>query len=487
MIDTAARPTQLHNPRGKLRWDSATRFGRRAFFTLSFGSSVGEGRSDLGAVHDAPPDGDRHKRSDVVTAGSHGGLERLAARPQPVGEALYDATIVFVAGLLMALGVAMVYSASLTVRMPAFQLRQWWDTPLRQAGFALAGFLGMLIAAHVDYRVFAWRRPGDWWRSGLLYTLAVVLLVAVFVPGVGRAALGARRAITIPGLELGFQPGELAKLALVVWLAAYLTAPSALPGARRSSLVGRSGVGVLTIRDFTRGFAPAVVGGGLLVALTGIEDFGTAALLGMVMLLMLWQGGARVRHLGLLGLVAALGGVGLILLKRHRLERILTWWTKDPDPSGPAYQVNQALMAIGSGGWWGRGLGAGVQKYGYLPQDNNDFILAIICEELGVVGGLVVVGLFLLLLWRGACIARRCPDPFGRLLASGLTLVICLQAAMNVGVVTNSIPTKGISLPFVSAGGSGVVFLGLAAGLLAAVARTLPSAECRPAAGSPDG
>ena len=210
---------------------------------------------------------------------------------------------------------------------------------------------------------------------------------------------------------------------------------------------------------------------GLLIGLTGIEDYGTAALMGLVMLALMFLGRARWTHLGLMCLLAAVAGTVLVLVKQHRIDRIQAFFSKVPDTTGAGYQINQALLAIGSGGWFGRGLGAGVQKYGYLPQDNNDFILAIICEELGVVGGIVVVALFLTLLWRGWRIAVHAPDRFGRLLAVGLTLTICLQAAMNIGVVTKSIPTKGISLPFVSAGGSGVVFLGLAAGLLAAVGR----------------
>jgi cell division protein FtsW len=153
------------------------------------------------------------------------------------------------------------------------------------------------------------------------------------------------------------------------------------------------------------------------------------------------------------------------------MERIMTFVSAQPDERGEGYQIKQALLAIGSGGWWGRGLGAGIQKYDYLPQDNNDFILAIICEELGIVGGIAVAVLFLVFLWRGWHVAKTAPDRFGRLLALGLTLTICLQAAFNIGVVTQSIPTKGISLPFVSAGGSGVVFLGVAAGLLASVGR----------------
>jgi cell division protein FtsW len=400
----------------------------------------------------------------------------------PASERLYDPAVIFIAGALMALGVAMVYSASVTVDGPGFNWREWWNSPLKQCVFAFVGFLVMLVAAHVDYRVLAWQRPGAAWRAGVLLVLALVLLVGVFVPGIGHESLGARRAILLfrgpPAIQ--FQPAELAKVILVIWLAALLTRPVQVGGqdahptrvAHPTRFAHRSPVPRGHIRHFRSGFVPAVVSAGALIGLTGIEDYGTAALMGVVMLILLFVARARWTHLGLLGLCAAAAGVALVIIKPHRIERIRTFLAEAPDPMGAGYQINQALLAIGSGGWTGRGLGAGLQKYGYLPQDNNDFILAIICEELGIVGGIVVVALFLALLWRGWQIARHASDPFGRLLAIGLTLTICLQAAMNVGVVTNSIPTKGISLPFVSAGGSGVVFLGLAAGLLAAVGRT---------------
>lgn len=398
-------------------------------------------------------------------------------------ERLYDSAVIFVAGALMALGVAMVYSASVSVDGPAFNWHEWWNSPLKQCVFAFVGFLAMLVAAHVDYRILAWQRPGAGWRAGLLLALALALLIGVFIPGIGHESLGARRAIVLwrgpPAIQ--FQPAELAKVILVIWLSALLTRPTRVGGqdayptrraAHPASLGDRGQAPPGHVRHFRTGFLPVVLSGGALVGLTGIEDYGTAALLGVVMLVLLVVGGARWTHIGLLGLVAAVAGTALVIVKPHRVERIRTFLAEAPDPAGAGYQVNQALLAIGSGGWTGRGLGAGLQKYGYLPQDNNDFILAIICEELGVIGGMVVVALFLVLLWRGWQIARHAPDPFGRLLATGLSLTICLQAAMNIGVVTNSIPTKGISLPFVSAGGSGVVFLGLAAGLLAAVGRT---------------
>jgi cell division protein FtsW len=353
-------------------------------------------------------------------------------------------------------------------------LHQWWKTPLRQSVFAILGFLVMLIAAHCDYRWLAWERPRTFWRVALLFVLAAVLLVAVLF--IGTEVLGAQRAIVVlrSPLRLSFQPSELAKVVLVIWLAAllarmqrpYLSSRSRgygwPPGANRMPM----------LRTLLHGFLPVMLTAGLLIALTGLEDFGTAALMGVVTMALLVMAGARWLHMLGAGGLGLLGGVGLILYKHNRIERILAFFFKPPDPLGGGYQVDQSLLAIGSGGWFGRGLGASVQKYGYLPQKDNDFILATICEELGVVGGIVVVVLFLLLLWRGWRLARNADDYFGRFLATGITLMFCLQAAFNIGVVTNSVPTKGISLPFVSAGGSGVVFLGLAAGILASVGRT---------------
>lgn len=386
----------------------------------------------------------------------------------------YDPVILLLAGTLMTLGVVMVYSAGVSVAGAQLDLRQWWNTPLRQCVFAFAGFLAMLLAAHCDYRWLSWERPRDWWRAGGLYALAAALLAAVLVVGTER--LGAQRALIVlhSPFTLSFQPSELAKVVLVIWLAALL---SRLAAQRLSpQLAGRMPAPPFpgrppAVRSFRRGFLPAALTAGLLVGLTGLEDFGTAALMGAVAMLLLVMGGARWLHLCGAAAAGLGGGLALLLHGDYRLQRLMTFLSDAPDPRGAGYQVRQSLLAIGSGDWFGRGLGAAVQKHGYLPQKDNDFILAIICEELGTVGGLAVACLFLLLLWRGWQISRSAPDAFGRLLAAGLTLLICLQAAFNIGVVTNSIPTKGISLPFVSAGGSGVLFLGLAAGLLASVGR----------------
>ncbi|MBU0637627.1 MAG: putative lipid II flippase FtsW [Planctomycetes bacterium] len=380
-----------------------------------------------------------------------------APLPPPGRSHGYAMAALFICGALMTVGAAMVYSASVSIRGAELSWYECWRTPLRQCLFAGAGFLAMLTAAHVDYRLFSWRRHG-WLPRFVALLAAVLLVVAVLAPGVGSSRLGHQRSIAVFGAgALGFQPAEVAKLALIVWLAARLSRP-------------RNG-----LQDFRRGFLPTAGCAGILIALTAIADFGTAALMGAVLVALLLLAGARWRHVGALLLAGAVAGAGFILTARYRIDRIVSFFSETPDPTGKGYQITQALIAIGSGGWWGRGLGAGVQKYGYLPQDNNDFILAIVCEEMGVAGGIAIVALFLALLWCGWRIAAGTRDPLGRLLAAGITLTICLQAAFNVGVVTNSIPTKGISLPFVSAGGSGVLFFGIAVGLLAAVGRARDS------------
>ena len=366
-----------------------------------------------------------------------------------------DGWIILLSGALMAFGVVIVYSASVSVDAEPVTARNWWQTPLKQGAFAMAGFLAMLVAAGTDYRIWSWHRRWGGMPAAALATLAGLALVAMLIPGIGSSALGARRAIMFSSgsFRLGFQPAEAAKVVLVIWLAALLARPN------------------FDITQFRSGFLKVAISAGILIGLTGIEDFGTAALMGAVTVCLLVLRRARWRHLALVALGGLAAGALLIAIKPYRWERIVAFFTDDLDPSRGGYQITQSLIAIGGGGWWGRGLGAGIQKYDYLPHDENDFIFSIICEELGVAGGLAIIAMFLLLLWRGFAVARRASDPFGRLLATGLTLMICLQAVFNIAVVTHLTPTKGISLPYVSAGGSGVFFLGIAAGLIAAVGR----------------
>ncbi len=371
------------------------------------------------------------------------------------GDERADPWVMLLAAALMAFGVAMVFSAAVDVRDAPIGERSWVNTPLKQGVYAGVAFLAMLVGAGFDHTF--WRGHGrrNWIVPAGAVALTVLLLVAVLVPGIGSSRLGARRALflSVGGLSVSFQPSELAKIALVIGLASLVTRPG------------------FDVRSFKRGFLPALALLGVLVGLTGIEDFGTAALMGVVGAVILVAAGARWHHLCGVGVLGAAAGALLVWAKPYRLVRIAAFFSGQPDPAREGYQVDQAMIAIGSGGWWGRGLGNGIQKYGYIPHDDNDFIFAVVCEELGVVGGCVIIAAFMALLVRGWLISERCRDPFGKLMALGLTLMICLQAAFNIGVVSNSVPTKGISLPFVSAGGSGVVFLSLAAGLIAAVGR----------------
>jgi cell division protein FtsW len=259
---------------------------------------------------------------------------------------------------------------------------------------------------------------------------------------------------------LVFQPSELAKLALVVFMAVFL--------ARRLN----------EARSFWRTLLPGLTVVGLVAGLVGIEDFGTAGLLALVGGAMLLAAGCRVAHMAAMAVPAFAAAAFLVISEPYRFTRLTTFFDIWADPRGAGYHPVQSLATIASGGWFGRGLGAGVQKYGYLPAIQTDFIFAGLCEETGVLGGMVVILLFLTLLVMGLRITRHGPPGAPSLLAFGVTTLITLQAVINIAVVTVMAPTKGIALPFVSAGGSGIVFLAALAGLLAAVAyasRTEPA------------
>jgi len=262
--------------------------------------------------------------------------------------------------------------------------------------------------------------------------------------------------LKIPGTASRFQPSELVKGALPVFLATWT--------AYR-----------IDVRKFWTGLLPMTIVIGVCAGFIGIEDFGTAALLALVAGGMLLVAGAKIWHLALMTLPALPAFAYLIVSKSHRIDRLTIFRDPFQDAAGKGYQIIQSLCTIISGGWWGRGLGNGFVK-GYLPEARNDFIFAVICEELGIVGAIAVIGLLLTFLWLGRSVVVRCPDPAGRLLAFGIVLMLGVQAAMNIAVVTASVPTKGIALPLVSAGGSGTVFLGALVGVLANIARRSGSA-----------
>ncbi|HVP09836.1 MAG TPA: putative peptidoglycan glycosyltransferase FtsW [Phycisphaerae bacterium] len=365
-------------------------------------------------------------------------------------------TITIVASALLALGVVMVFSASASLTSAPITENVWKHSAVRQAMFTLAALVALLIAGVCPFEFWRIRRGSFFQPSVFLILITLGLLVLVLL--IGEERNGARRWLPLgpSSLGLGFQPSEVAKLAEVVFFAAY------------AAYIGER------IRKFWSGLLPALLVLGMMGALVGKEDLGTAALLALVGGCILLAGGARIWHLILLSLPGIAGFVYLIKMEPYRVTRLTSFMDPYADPLGKGYHQIQSLITIASGGWWGQGLGCGIQKYGYLPEGRNDFIFSVICEELGIIGGIAVIALFAILLWHGRKAVMAASSDFGRLLALGATLTIGFQAAMNIAVVTVSIPTKGIALPLVSAGGSGVILLSILVGLLVNVARYRP-------------
>ena len=349
-----------------------------------------------------------------------------------------DTWLFGVAVVLLSVGVVMVYSASAIVAAERFHDPYFFLK--KQIFWALLGALALWLALRVDYRRL----------EGLVVPLllvAGVLLVLVLVPPLGQAINGTRRWIRLG--PVSFQPAELAKLALVVYLAAFL--------ARRRDALG----------DFRRGLLPPLAVAGVLAALVLAQpDLGSSLTLVALTFALLFLAGGRVRHLALV-LAPALPLLAVaVWAAPYRIRRVTPFLDPWSDPRGSGFQIIQSWLAFGNGGLLGQGIGGSQQKLFYLPEAHTDFIFAIVGEELGLVGALAIVGLFVVLAWRGLRIGLRAPDPFGAYLALGITVLIATQAVVNLGVVTGLLPTKGLPLPFISFGGSALLVTMLATGVL---------------------
>jgi cell division protein FtsW len=251
-----------------------------------------------------------------------------------------------------------------------------------------------------------------------------------------------------------FQPSELAKLSMVVYLAHSL--------AKKEEL----------IRSFSVGIVPHLIVSGAFAGLLLLEpDFGTALILTMLLYFMLFVGGVRVSHLLATGLLALPALVYVLMTAEYRLRRLMTFWDPWSDPSGSGFHVIQSLIAFGSGQWFGRGLGESRQKLLYLPEAHTDFVYSVIGEELGLLGALVVLGLFAVIIFRGLQLSAKIEEPFDQYLAFGLTVLLGLQALIHMGVVMGLMPTKGLVLPFISYGGSAMMINLMEAGILLGLSR----------------
>ena len=362
-----------------------------------------------------------------------------------------DRVVETVVLLLMAIGTVFVFSAGATIS-GQYDLREFYSfTTLKQMVFFPLAIGVIYTIACIDYRRLSLTdKPVGYSLTPYLFILTVGLLVYVLFWGVEKNQSRRWIEIVLGSVTISFQPSELAKWVMTILLAAVL--------AKYAETMGR----------FWQRFVPICAVAAMVVGLIIIEDFGTAAFIGMMTFLLLLIGGAKILHL-LLPVPPALGlFAAAILTSQTRINRIKSFL----DPEQMAYQAKQSLIAISTGGPFGKGLGQGVIKYGHLPEDTTDFIFAIIAEEMGFVACVFVIALFALFAWAGIRIALRCKDPFGRLLAAGITMSITIQAAINIGVVTVVLPTKGIPLPFISAGGTSMLLTAAAVGVLLSVARS---------------
>jgi cell division protein FtsW len=364
--------------------------------------------------------------------------------PEPPKAPQQD-VVLFAAVLgLVAFGVVMVYSASAVYATQKFgSATYFFKRDLLWTGL---GLCAMWWAASTDFSVYRrWSYP--------LLGVAIAMLVAVLL--VGARINGARRWFHFAGVS--FQPAELAKLALVVYLACSL--------ARKAEKV----------RSFTVGFVPhMLVCGLMMVLLLKQPDLGTAVILGLATLLLLFVAGAKISYILIAFLAAAPVVYQAIVGTPWRLRRMLAYLDPWHYRYDVGYQITESLISIGSGGKTGLGLGDGRQKLFFLPEAHTDYIMAIVGEELGLIGLCAVAAVFAVLVWRGARAALRARDAFGCYLAFGITAMFGLQAMVNLGVVLGALPTKGLPLPFVSFGGSTLVVDLFAMGILLNISRAAP-------------
>jgi cell division protein FtsW len=329
----------------------------------------------------------------------------------------------------------------------------------RQLMWGVLSVVALLLGMRIRY----WRlRP--WWLPILV--VATVLVTAVLVPGIGIEVNGSRRWLGYGPLRL--QPSELAKLALVIFIASYASV-------RKTRL-----------RHFFYGLAPILAVMGLIGVLVAKEDLGTAVSTMVTGLIMTYVGGARKRHLALLCVVCAFAFCAFVFHKEYRKQRVVAFMSPWDYYDGAGYQPAHSLVALGSGGLTGQGIARGRQKFLYLPAEHTDYIFATIGEEMGLIGSLLLLVGFAFLIGRGLSIAHRTKDRFGSLLAVGLTSMMAVQAIMNIAVVTSSVPATGVPLPFISYGGSSLIFTMLAVGLILNVSQYPDAAETGRSRSAPD-
>lgn len=379
----------------------------------------------------------RWKRESELT-----GRRGASSRSQSGRELPVDKVMLAIVLALTLFGAVMVYSASAVLAEKNYGSQFYFL--YRQGGWAIVGLIAMAVAMCIDYRHY--KRPQV--VFSLLGVTLVMLIVVLFLPKLNETHRWIRYG------PVSLQPSEVSKLALIAFLAFFLESRSK------------------EIELFKQVFLPTSLVAGFVIALVAAEpDLGTAMALGIVFIAMMFQAGVPVRYLATLAVPVAPALAAMLLLVPWRLQRLMDFLDPWKNQTTSGFQVVQSLIAIGSGGANGLGFAQGKQKLFYLPAPHTDFIFAVIGEELGLIGAVTVVILFGLLAWRGFRAARFAPDMFGQLLAIGLTVMIIAQAFFNISVTLSLVPTKGIPLPFISAGGTSLAISLFAAGVLLNVSK----------------
>jgi len=350
-----------------------------------------------------------------------------------------DVILLLTTFTLVVFGLVMIASAGIARSLAVYDEPYYFLSHQFLYGF-LPGIAVWFLLQKLDYHIWQkWALP--------FFVITIILLIVVFIPGVGTTFKGAQRWINLGGLS--FQPTELCKLSLIIYLAAWLT------GSRQKILASLKGF---------MGFV--FVLGILAVLIMKQPDMGTMGIIAVIALSMYFVSGGRFVFLAALVAGGSFSFWLLVKTAPYRMKRLMSFLDPTSDPQGMSYQINQALIALGSGGIGGVGLGHGRQKFNYLPEPVGDSIFAILGEEMGLIGCVFLIMLFLILAWRGFVIAKNAPDPFGKLLAAGITSWFVFQAFINIAAISAIIPLTGVPLPFVSYGGSALIFAMGAMGIM---------------------
>ncbi|MDK2835881.1 MAG: cell division protein FtsW [Thermosediminibacterales bacterium] len=349
-----------------------------------------------------------------------------------------DFVLIMTVSILLGIGIVMVFSSSAVWAF--YKHKDSLYFLKRQMAWCMIGLFAMVIMMNFSY----WKLKR---YSKLVLFGTLFLLIIVLIPGIGIELNYARRWIGVGSITV--QPSEIAKMGIILFLASSLS--------KRQS----------EIKHLITGIGPYLLILGIVCSLILKQpDLSTSVVIAATAIIMIFTAGARITHMIMIGIASTLLGIYFILSEDYRLERFISFMNPWADAKDTGYHIIQSLYALGSGGILGLGLGKSRQKFFYLPEPQTDFIFSILGEELGFIGGFIVIFLFIIFIWRGFKIALRAPDLFGCLLAMGITTMIGLQAIINLAVVTASIPVTGIPLPFISFGGSSLVLTLAGVGIL---------------------